>query len=102
MFYSEALGLGLLIIVYFDLLVTCYSMLHLSFIDTELLQKSLAMAEESLRQSGMPADQVANAVEMQEMMSGPIVTPLIGFFPVMILGVLFSLITAIFMRRKPA
>jgi len=82
--------------------VTCYSILHLSFIDTELLTKSLAMAEEALRQSGMPEDQVANALEMQEMMMGPVITPLISFIPVMILGLLFSLISAIFMRRKPA
>jgi hypothetical protein len=98
--YGEILGLGVIVMLYFGVIVTIYGMVHWSFIDTGATERILAGAEEALSNSGMPADQVRSTLEMQKNMIGPVVTPLLGFVSVMILGTIMALITSIFMRRK--
>ena len=53
-----------------------------------------------MREQGLPDDQIDAAMALQKNVIGPVVTPLLGFISVMLIGTVLSLITSIFMRRS--
>ena len=97
--YGETLGLGVLVILWFGIPTTIYGMIHWSFIETDIGTRVLQQAEQALNAQGLSERDAKAAMEAQKMMIGPIVTPLVGFVSVMIIGTLMGLITSIFTRR---
>jgi hypothetical protein len=97
--YGETFGLSMLIMCYFTVLVTAYGIIHWSLIDPETANRVMAAAEAAVRGQNLPEQQFEVAMQMQKLLIGPIVTPLFGALGTMLIGVLISLITSIFMRR---
>lgn len=97
--YGETFGLGVLIILVLSVLSSIYTAIHWGLIDPEMGARILAQGEEALRQQGMSGAQLDAAMDVQKMMMGPIVTPVIGLITSMLMGTVMALITSIFTRK---
>ena len=97
--YGETFGLGILILLVLAVLSSVYTALHWGLIDPEMGARVLAQGEEALRQQGISGAQLDSAMDVQKMMMGPIITPIIGLFTSMLMGTVMALITSIFTRK---
>jgi hypothetical protein len=100
--YGEAFGLGMVITGCFGILGVLYGFVHWTFVDPAMVERTLVAAETVIRAQGLPEDQVEAALTMQKAVIGPVIAPLLGMIPVLIIGACISLVTAIFMRRSAA
>jgi len=98
--YGEVLGVGVLVILWFATVTMIFNMIHWSFIDTEMTTRVLQQLEQTLSEQGLSESDAKVAMDMQQMMIGPIMTPVMGFLGLMLAGTLASLITSIFTRKS--
>ncbi|MBI9036472.1 MAG: DUF4199 domain-containing protein [Bacteroidales bacterium] len=95
--YSQSFSImfftGLISIV----ILSVYQFVYFKYIDPEMIDKMLVMAEEQLYQRNMPDDQIDTALEMQKRFMTPglisIMTFIYNIIAVVVLGVIFSIFT---------
>jgi hypothetical protein len=97
--YGQALGLGVMVMLYFGVVTTIYSMIHMGFLDVEFADRLLRTTEEALVMQGMSDEQIEGALAVQSKLITPVITPLLGFVSTMFFGLILSAITASFMKR---
>jgi len=100
--YGETLGVGVLISLWFGVITMIYTMIHWNFVDTGIGARVLEQAQQVLLEQGIAESDAQVAMDIQKMMIGPIISPLLGFLGVMIMGTVLSLITSIFTRKSAA
>lgn len=98
--YGEALGVGVVTVLYFAVIGAIYSVIYLTVIDPGIVERSMATAAEQLSQAGMTEEQIEAQLATARMMSGPAVAPLMSVVGNVIIGTLIGLITSIFMRKR--
>ena len=98
--YGDALKVALMASVYMVVIATIYTIIHWTFVDPELPERLLAAGEETLRQQGLPPDQIEASLNMQRNMMGPVVTPLIGAVSNIVVALIMGLLTSIGTRRS--
>ncbi len=98
--YGEAFVVGFVIVLYIVVICTLYNLIHWNVVDPGIVDRTLAAAEAAMRGQGIPQEQMEQAMGVQKMMIGPVVTPLLGLVTVTIMGAFLCAITSIFMRRK--
>jgi len=100
--YGRALGLGTLISVFVGILISFFYFVMLRFIDPELIEKYMLIAEEQMQNNRfIPEDQIEPSLERtRKMMSGVVTIPIqvatFTFF-----GFIISLITSAFVKKNP-
>ena len=98
--YSKALGFGLLVSVFAGLVYGIYMIIHMRFIDTNYLTNFISAAEEVYYMSGFSEKQIEDALRLLEMIQKPIVMVIYAVFGSTFLGLIFSLVTSIFLKKK--
>ena len=98
--YSKALGFGILICIFASVISGIYTVLLMTVIDPEFVNKMMAVLEEEYVKAGLSEEQIDAAMKMVSKMQSPIimaVTNVIGFA---FMGTIFSLITSAFIKKE--
>jgi hypothetical protein len=98
--YGEALGASVIICLYYAIIMAIFTYILFAFIDTGLLDKQLAMAEELLQKRGMPQASIDAGMSMQKKMMTPAFMAPMSILGNMFFGVIISLIVAAFVRKE--
>lgn len=98
--FSQGLGAGMIIFVYYAIIIAVFSYILYAWIDPDLIDKQLAFAEEQMLEKGIPAEAVEAGMKVQAKLLKPPVMALLSIFGSMIQGLIMSLIVAAFVRRE--
>jgi hypothetical protein len=98
--YGQAVGAGVIIILYSSVIASIYTYVLFSIIDPGLVKKSLALAEEAMSKKGLPQAQIDAAMQFTAKFMKPVVMVISGFFASMFFGVIYTLLVAIFVKKE--
>jgi hypothetical protein len=98
--YGQSLGAGVIICLYYSIIIAIFSYILYSFIDTGLLDKQLAFAEETMVKRGAPQAAIDAGMNIQRKIMKPGIMAPLSIFMNMIWGLIISLIVSIFIRKE--
>ncbi|MCJ7446992.1 MAG: DUF4199 domain-containing protein [Bacteroidales bacterium] len=98
--FGQALGTGVIICLYYAIIMAVFSYILYAVIDTGLLDKQLAFAEEQMVKRGATQAQIDAGMSIQEKIMKPAIMAPISIFGNMFSGVIMSLIVAAFVRKE--
>ena len=99
--YSKALGLGVATMFFSSIIMALFIFILYKFIDVGLIDKMITFYEDSLLKSGMKEDMVDQQMMLVKKFLTPALMSLSQVFSLVIYGFIISLITSIFLRKKP-
>jgi hypothetical protein len=102
MTYGQALGVGLLTIVFASVLSGIYSYVLFAVIDPGLQEQALMVAEQRLVERGMAQEQIDAALNIQAKFMKPPIMAVMSLVGGAFIGLIISLITAIFTKKNPS
>jgi len=98
--YGQALGAGLIICLYYAVIMAIFSYFLYAIIDPELTDKMIAMAEEQMMKKGLSQTQIDTGLAFQKKIMKPGIIAPISIFGSMFQGLIMSLIVAAFVRKE--
>lgn len=99
--YGQSLGAGMIIFVYYGIIMAIFSYLLYTIIDPELTEKGLAAAEEQLRKSGrVPENMIETSMDMQRKFMKPGIMAGFSILGSLFTGLIMSLLVSIFTRKE--
>lgn len=102
MTYGQALGVGVLTMVFASVLTSIYTFLLYQVIDPSLQEQLRLFTEEQIvKQGRVPEEQIDMAVNMATKFQTPVMMMVMGLFGGAFIGLIISLITSIFTQKKP-
>ena len=103
MTYGQALGIGVLSMVFASVITGFFTYLLYAIIDPSLQEQlRLSMEEQLVKQGNIPEDQIEMAVEMATKFQKPAVMFAMSIFVGAFVGLIISLVTAFFTQKKPS
>lgn len=103
MAYGKAVGVGVLALIFASVLSSIYAFLLYTVIDPELLDQIRIMTEQRLVEQGnIPEEQMDQVLEMSMRFQKPGIMAIMGIFGGALIGLIVSLITAIFTKKNPS
>jgi hypothetical protein len=103
MTYGQALGIGVLTMLFASIITGFFSYLLYAIIDPSLQEQlRLSIEEQIVKQGRVPEDQIDKAVEMASKFQKPGMMFIMGIFGGTFIGLIISLLTSIFTQRKPS
>jgi len=100
MTYGQAVGAGVVIFLYYSIIIAIFTYILYAVIDPGLIDKQLAAAEELMAKRGLPQEAMDAGLKIQKKMMKPEIMALMGIFGSMLSGVIMSLIVAIFAKKE--
>jgi len=100
MTYGQAVGAGVVIFLYYSIIMAIFTYILYAIIDTGLIDKQLAAAEELMAKRGLPQEAMDAGLKVQKKMMKPEIMAPLGIFGNMLYGVIMSLIVAIFVKKE--
>jgi len=97
--YGRALGFSTLTIIFASFILAVFTYIQYTIIDPGLIERILEIAEENMINQGMPEEQIDIAMTWAEKFTTPGVLTFNVFFGMVLIGVLISLITSIFVKK---
>ena len=102
MTYAQALGIGLLTMLFASVITGFFTYILYAVIDPSLQdQMKLAMEEQLVRQGNISEEQLDMAVEMASKFRKPAIMFFMNIIGGAFIGLLISLLTSIFTQKKP-
>lgn len=101
MTYSQALGVGVLTMLFASVITGFFTYLLYAVIDPSLQDQMKLAMEEQIAKQNIPEEQFEMAVEMATMFKSPAVLFFMNIAGGTLIGLIISLITSIFTQRKP-
>jgi Protein of unknown function (DUF4199) len=99
--YGQAVGAGVIICLYFAVIMAVFSYILFTVIDTGLVAKQLAQAEEAMRAKGTLTDaQIETAMGFTAKIMKPVILSISGIFMNMIWGTVISLVVSVFVKKE--
>jgi hypothetical protein len=99
--YGQSVGAGVIICLYYAIVMAVFSYLLYTIIDPGLLTKQLAVAEEGMRAKGnLTEAQIEAGMKFTEKIMKPGIMLFSGIFFNMIWGTILSLIVSIFIKKE--
>jgi hypothetical protein len=98
--FGQALGAGVVICLYYSIIIAIFTYILYAFIDTNLIDKMLAMAEEKLLDRGLSQSQIDAGMSVQSKIMKPGFIAPMSIFGNMFQGLIMSLIVAAFVRKE--
>lgn len=98
--YGDALGASIIICLYYAIIMAIFTYILYTVIDSGLLDKQLAMAEEMMQKKGLPQSAIDTGMSIQRKMMKPAFMAPFSILGNMILGLIMSLIVAAFVRKE--
>lgn len=101
--YGQAIGAGVLAMVFASLISGVYNYLLFAVIDPSLQEQLRIFTEEQIvKQGKVPEEQLETVVNMTAKLQTPIMMFVIGLVGGAFIGLIVSLITAIFIKKNPS
>jgi hypothetical protein len=101
MTFKEGFGLGMLACVINAAISSIYTFVYTKFIDPSFFETIKEMQREEFEKQGLGEEQIEQTMAMMDKMMSPEITTVIGFFAVIILGLIISAIMAAIMKKEP-
>ncbi|MDX1286203.1 MAG: DUF4199 domain-containing protein [Draconibacterium sp.] len=102
MTYGQALGVGLMAIIFASVLSGIYTYILFAIIDPSLQEQALLVAEQKLVEQGrLSQEQIDAALGMQAKFMKPPIMAVMAVVGGAFIGLIISLITAIFTKKNP-
>ena len=99
--YGESVGTGVIICLYYTIIMSVFTYILYTVIDPGLVAKQLAVAEEAMRAKGNLTDaQIETAMKLTGKIMKPGVMAISGLFFGMIYGTILSLIVSVFVKNE--
>lgn len=98
--FGQALGAGVVICLYYAIIMAIFTYLLYTVIDTDLIGKQLAFAEEELLKRGIPQAQVDAGMAINSKIMKPAFMAPLSILSNMFSGLIMSLIVAAFVRKE--
>lgn len=100
--YGQALGVGIITLVVASVISGLYTFVLYKFIDPSLQEQLRLFTEEQIIQQGkVPEEQLEMAINMATKFQTPLFMFIMAVFGGAIMGLIISLITAIFTKKNP-
>ncbi|HKL31945.1 MAG TPA: DUF4199 domain-containing protein [Tangfeifania sp.] len=101
--YGQAVGVGVLTMLFASILSSIYTYLLYDVIDPSLQEQMRLFTEEQIvSRGGMPEEQMDMAIEMATRFQKPWIMAIMGVLGGVFVGLIISLITAIFTKKNPS
>ena len=98
--YGQSFGAGVIICLYYSIIVALFIYILYTVIDTGLLSKQLALTEETLVKKGLPQASIDTAMTIQSKIMKPEIMAPLSILGSMLVGVIMSLLVSIFVRKE--
>jgi hypothetical protein len=98
--YGDSVGAGVIICLYYSIIVGVFGYILFSIIDPGLVDKQLAIAEDAMNKKGIPQEAVDAGMAITRKILKPGIMSVTGILFNMIWGTLISLIVSIFIKRE--
>jgi hypothetical protein len=98
--YGKAVKIGFLSILFASVIVAIYMFIYLSYINPGEMTQRLLDGQQEVYNYGLSPEQEASQLEMQEYIHTPIVYAIFTIVGYAIMGIILSLITAIFVKKE--
>ena len=98
--FGQALGSGVIIFLYYAVIMAIFTYILYAIIDTDLMDKQLAFTEEQMLKRGMPEASVEAGMKLNQKIMKPAIMAPLTIFNSMFVGVIMSLIVAAFVRKE--
>ena len=98
--YGQSVGAGVIIYLYYGIIMALFTYLLFTVIDPGLVKKSLAFAEETMLKKGVPQAAMDAGMAMQEKIMKPAIMAPMNLFGSMFSGTIISLIVSIFIKHE--
>lgn len=99
--YGQSFGAGVIICLYYSIIMAIFTYLLYTVIDTGLVNKQLAFVEETMVKKGtIPQATIDTAMKFQAKIMKPAIMAPLSIFGNMLWGVILSLIISIFIRKE--
>lgn len=99
--YAEALSVGILTMLFASIITGFFTYLLYAVIDPSLQEQMKLALEEQIFNRNIPEEQLDLAVEIASIFKNPVVMFFMNIIGGAFVGLLISLITAIFTQKKP-
>ncbi len=101
MTYGQALGVGVLTMIFASIITGFFSYLLYAIIDPSLQEQArLVMEEQLVRRQNVPEEQLDMMIEMTSRLNSPAMMFVMNIFSGALTGFLISLLTSIFTQKK--
>ncbi len=98
--YGESVGAGVIIFLYYAVIMAVFTYILYAVIDPGLIAKQLAMTEEMMQKKGLPQEAIDAAMQINSKIMRPAIMAPISIFFNLIWGVVVSLIVSIFIKNE--
>jgi len=98
--YGQSFGTGMIICLYYSIIMAIFTYLLYTVIDTGLLAKQLAFTEETMLKKGLPQASIDAGMAIQAKIMKPAIMAPISILGNMIGGAILSLIVSIFIKKE--
>jgi hypothetical protein len=99
--YGESVGAGVIISLYYALIMAVFTYILYTIIDPGLITKQLAQAEEAMRAKGNLTDaEIETAMKFTEKIMKPGMMAIIGIFFGMVWATIISMLVSIFIKKE--
>lgn len=103
MTYGQALGVGLMAIIFASVLSSIYAYILYTVIDPGLMEQLRMMTEQRIIEQGkVPEEQLDMVMNMTMKFQTPPIIAIMGILGGALIGLIISLITAIFTKKNPS
>lgn len=103
MTYGQALGIGIMTVVFASVLSAIYTYILFAFIDPSLQEQLRLVTEQRIVEQGnVPEEQLDTVVEMMTKFQKPWIMAVSVIFMSALIGLVVSLITGIFTKKNPS
>jgi hypothetical protein len=98
--YGQAVGAGVVICLYYAIIMAVFTYILYALIDPGLINKMLALSEEESLKRGLTQEQIDMTMKItKKIMTAPVLT-IFSIFGNMFFGTILSLIVAAFVRKE--
>lgn len=98
--FGQSFGAGVIICLYYAIIMAIFSYILYAIIDPGLVTKQLAAAEEAMIAKGAPQEAIDAGMAFTRKLMKPAFFAISGIFFGMIWGVVISLLVSIFVRKE--
>jgi hypothetical protein len=98
--YGQSFGAGVIICLYYSLIMAVFTYILYAVIDPGLVAKQLAFAEEAMVKKGVPQAAMDAGMAVQTKIMKPGIIAPLSIFGNMLWGVVISLIVSIFIKKE--
>jgi hypothetical protein len=98
--FGQSFGAGVIICLYYAVIMALFTYILYAVIDTGLINKQLAFAEESMLKKGLPQASIDAGMAIQTKIMKPSIMAPLSIFGNMLWGVILSLLVSFFIRNE--